>query len=430
MKFGISLPKRFLPGFLRSDLKAINQFRQELDAMKASAETAMQKTKKTKRVASNLTLRRKYVATMQQDELKIAVQFAQNPDRPRRDLLYPMYDEVWNNDGHTIGETRKAILKAVGAPFGVFAKGSNEVDEEATRLLQRKWFEDYRTYFHEATFWGHSLVQFIEVGPSQEKGIKMEFKKVELIPRDHVHPEEGYIVMDISDEVGIPFRDDQWRIPLMLMEMGSPTSLGLLRVATKEFIWKNYSRSDWSKHSEKFGMPIVAIKTDLGNTQEVDKLEKTASNFGEDLYLITDMDDEIQLVTQQNQNTHTIYKDKAEFCNMEISKAISGATGTSDEKSFVGGAEVHERILNEFVEASKRAETYHNNEELFPFLIEHGYPLQGKEFRYLNYQENDPQGQEAGDKSGKSGKPGKGAGGADPQKKRIASRASGQSLFR
>jgi hypothetical protein len=57
------------------------------------------------------------IAIMQQDMLKMAVLMAKDPIRPRRDLLYPLYDEVWDNDGHTIGETRKSILKVVGSPF-------------------------------------------------------------------------------------------------------------------------------------------------------------------------------------------------------------------------------------------------------------------------------------------------------------------------
>lgn len=415
MKFGLSIPQSLLPAAWRADKKAIARFTNEVDLLKKENGDLK---KKPKRVSLNLTRRRQYVANMQQDELKAAVLWAKEVDRPRRDLLYAIYDEVWDNDGHTIGETRKAILKVVGSPFGIFKKGSEEVDEEITRLFQKKWFEDTRKYFHQAGFWGHSLIQFVEWVASKEKGIPFEVKKVELVPREHVRPEEGFVVMDTSHDTGIPFRDDAFKRSLMLIEAGDSKYLGLLRLAAKEYIWKNYSRSDWSRHSEKFGMPMVAIKTATTDNTELDKLENMAREFGNNLWMILDNEDEIELKEPTFKDSYQIYKELAMFSNTEISKAISGATGTSDEKAFVGGAEVHERILNDFVEANKRAETYWINEELFPFLIEHGYPLQDREYRYINYENNDPENQD--DESGKPKPKSEGGGSA---KKPTSARA-------
>lgn len=404
MKLELSIPDKLIPSFLRADRKALEKFQGELDLLKS--ENVNQKLKNPKRVAINLTRRRNYIASMKQDELKLAVEMARMVERPRRDILYTMYDEVWDNDGHTIGETRKAILKVVGSPFGVFPVGSDQVDEVSTRLLQRKWFEDYRKYFQQASFFGHSLVQLAEWKPSTEKGMHWEVKKVDLIDRYHVRPEEGYVVMDVSHETGIPFRDEKFAKGLMLIEMGDPRYLGLLRLATKEFIWKNYARSDWSRHSEKFGMPMLAIKTSSTNKEELDKLQDMAESFGNNLWAILDQEDEIDLKEPTFKDSYQIYKELVLICNSEVSKAISGATGTSDEKAFVGGAEVHERILNEFVEANKRAETYHINEELFPILTEQGYPFEGKEFRYLEYQTTVDENKEPEPK-GKGGSPAK-----------------------
>jgi hypothetical protein len=297
----------------------------------------------------------------------------------------------------------------------VYPFGSDQVDEVATRLLQKKWFEDYRKAFQETNFWGHSLVQFTEKRPSNVKGLDYEFKKIELVVREHVRPEDGYIVLNPGQETGLNFRDDKVRRALNLMEMGDPKYLGLLRLACKEYIWKNYGRSDWSRHAEKFGMPILNIKTDTTNEAELKRMEEMAQNFGHNLYFIGDGQDEIDVVETTFKDSYQIYKELALFANDEISKAISGATGTSDEKAFVGGAQVHERILNDFVEANKRAETYHVNEDLFPYLIEQGYPLEDREFRYITMNESDPEQQEAEDGQQDPKKP-KGAGGSPAKK--------------
>jgi hypothetical protein len=417
MKLGLTIPDRLIPKAWRSDTRAIAEFDKAV-------------TKGKKRVSLNLTVRRQFIANMQQDELKMAIMMAEDPLRPRRTLLNEYYRQTLK-DGHINGEYEKAINKVVGSPFAVFKSGTDDIDELATKLLMKAWFEDYRIYGEEARFHGHSLVQFLDMVPSTEKGIQYEFKEVELINRDHVRPEEGYIVMDVSHDTGIPFRDEQFKKGLKLMEFGKKDNIGILQIAAKEFIWKNYSRSDWSRHSEKFGMPMLAIKAATTDKKELDALEQMARDFGNNLWMILDPEDEVDLKEPTFKDSYQIYKEKALFCNSEISKAFTWQTGTSDEKAFVGGAEVHERVLDAYIEARKRKQTFHVNDELFPFLIENGYPLKDREFRYLVMDESDPNQDEAEDQNADPNNP-KGAGGRPVKKSqpRKGARQSAQSLLK
>lgn len=414
MKIGITIPDKFLPRALRSDTKAVETFKKELG--------------KRKRVTPSLTQRRQFIVKMRQDELKKAILLAEEPQRPRRELLYEMYKNTLR-DSTIRGEYEKAINKVIGSPFGVFKVGSSEVDEQATRLLQRDWFEQYRHYFEEARFWGHSLVQFTAMAPSLENGLDMEFSEIELIPREHVRPEEGYIVLDVSHETGLPFRDETIRKTLRLIEMGMPNDLGLLLIVTRNFIWKNYSFADWSRHSEKFGMPLLAIKAATNDKDEIDKLEQMAQKFGNDLYIILDPEDEIELKESMSStgNAHKIYLDMIRIQNEEIAKAFVWQTGSTEQKAYVGAAEVHERVLNDYVEARKRKQTYHINAVLFPFLIEHGYPLKGMEFRYLSYSEANPEAAQQQEQQ-RNGNNNTGAGGGGSEKK--TGRPSPTNLFR
>lgn len=394
MKFGISIPDKWLPKAMQSDSKAIN--------------TVLKQG--SKRISINLTRRRQYIASMKQDELKLAIEMAKQVDRPRRDFLYAIYDAII--DGHFTGEYEKAINKVVGSAFAVYKKGSEEIDEAATRLLQKNWFEEYRTYLEESdVFFGHGIVQFLEMVPSMEgSGVKFEFSKIDLIDREHVRPEEGWIVLDVSDEKGIPFRDPTLAKALMIIEMGKPKSLGKMLIIAREYIWKNYSRSDWSRHSEKFGMPMLAIKSASSDEKELDKLEQMAREFGNNLWMIIDAEDEIELKEPTFKDSFNIYKEKVLMCNSEMSKAITWQTGTSDEKSFVGAAKVHENILDDYTEWRKRKQTYHINDVLFPFLIEHGYPLKDLEFKYITYKEEDPDEEDqahSNSDEGNGGAPGK-----------------------
>lgn len=404
MKLGLSIPQSWMPKSWRADIKAVNELQKKITTLGAK-----------KRVSLNLNKRRQFVAAMKMDELKMAVMIAEDPLRPRREILNEYYRQTLK-DGHIIGEYEKAINKVVGSPFAVFHAGTEDIDEVATRLLTKAWFEDYRTYHEEARFHGHSLIQFLDPVPSVSKGVKFEFNEVELIDRDHVRPEDGFIVLDVSHETGIPFRDEKFKKALRLMEFGKRDSLGILQIAATERIWKNYSRSDWSRHSEKFGMPMLAIKAATNDKDEIDKLAQMAEDFGNNLWMILDPEDEVDLKEPTFKDSYQIYKEKALFCNDEISKAFTWQTGTSDEKAFVGSAEVHERVLDAYTEARKRKQTYNINDQLFPFLIEHGYPLQDREFRYLVMDESDPEQEEAEDGGNGGNKKPQGSGGSRTKK--------------
>jgi hypothetical protein len=384
---------------MKIEIKNIRKAFSELIA-KAPASGESQGVRSKKRLSMQLTRRRQFVAIMQQDELKQAIDWAEDLERPRRNQLYAIYREVLR-DAHLFSQMQTNILKVVGSPFGVFNKGSEEVDEQATRLLQRMWFEQYRKLYHEARFWGHSLIEFQDMQPGLDDGLEREFASVKLIDRDHVRPETGEVVLDIADEKGIPYREAPWNESLI--EVGEPNDLGILMIAAKEVIFKNFSRTDWSRHYEKYGIPLLAIKTASREKKELDEKQQMASEFGNNLWVILDDEDELQVIESQKTDAHHIYLEHIKLSNDENSKLIGGGAGLADQKSFVGSAEAQERILNDIVEAMKRKETFHHNSILFPLLVKHGYPFKGKEFRYLTYSQNNPDEEE--DETNKSASP-------------------------
>jgi hypothetical protein len=186
--------------------------------------------------------------------------------------------------------------------------------------------------------------------------------------------------MNPGDVAGFPYAENLNRF--FLVEVGDPEGLGVLELVCREVIWKNFARVDWSTASERFGMPFVFMKTHLDDDTEVAKRARMLANFGSKGWGIGDVDDEIQFVETSKTDFYKIYAENAKYCDEQISKLINGQTGTSDEKSFVGSAEVHERILDNFTDRRLRSLTNVINYELIPFLVFHGYPLDGMEFRF------------------------------------------------
>lgn len=327
-----------------------------------------------KRVSHKITRNYQYRIELDLDNLKAAVDAARLPDNPQRENLYIIYDLI-SKDSHLASQIRTA--KQTVQQSGFFISGKDgKPNKEQTELLQQGWFDDFIDLALDAEFWGHSLIEFGQL--NQDK----RFIDVELIPRLNVIPEEGLVVARIHDRVGIDYRKVMTRFALI--EVGGKYDLGLLELASKEVIQKNYARTDWSQASEKYGMPLLKIKTETQDTKELDRMESSAQNFGSSGYVILGQDDDADIIADKGTDRYKIYQENINLCDAQISKLINGQTGTSDEKAFVGSAEVHERILNDYTLSRLRRMQFLINSKLFPFLTWWGYPLESAKFQYID----------------------------------------------
>jgi len=322
-------------------------------------------------------LRRQYVYRIKA-EMKAwrdAIASAENPLRPDRLSLYALYREIELDDQVTT-QIRIAKATVTNAPFEITREG--QANEDLDDLFARPWFLNYLRWSVDTEFWGHTLLEF---EPEQQNG---EFTNINLIPRDHVKPEYGTTTIYVNEqgERGIPFRNNKEL--KHLVEIGNPWDLGLFRIVAVPVIRKRYSDTDWSLFSEKFGMPFLVVKTASRQKNELDAKEEMARNFGANSYAIFDDQDELEAVNSNFTGTgHYIYRDRLQDSDDRIAKIINGQTGASDEKAWVGSAEVHERILNDFVKDRLTNIQYHINFKLIPKLIEHGYPLAGAKFEFV-----------------------------------------------
>jgi hypothetical protein len=156
----------------------------------------------------------------------------------------------------------------------------------------------------------------------------------------------------------------------------------LLLECAYNVLWKYYSRSDWSRASEKFGMPILSIKAGTTNESELDDLETRAANFGTDGYVIVQAEDEVTIIERTGQNIHLIYKDNITLCDEQISKLINGGTASSDTKAFTGSAEVQERTLEDISSMRMQLVADEMNDKVLPFLEKKGFAVNGLRFDY------------------------------------------------
>ena len=303
---------------------------------------------------------------------------ALNPQRPKREMLYALYDAVMLDD-RLLSQVRTARFTVQMSAFSI-KKNDTEI-KDLHELFESKWFFRYLELCVDTELYGHSLIEFYKEGSEDY------FSSVEIIPRAHVVPQQGIVVMRPSDDKGIDYRNN--KMFDRLVEIGSPDDLGLLLALSKLVIRKDYSLTDWSRRNERFGMPFVAVKTASRDKAELDAKEEMLKNLGANGYAILDDMDTVEFKESFNQAGHLTFKEMLKYCDEGIAMLVNGQTSTSDQKAYVGAAEVHERILNDYTLARMRRIQNHINDDLIPFLVRNNYPLDGTTFHFHDLMEED-----------------------------------------
>ena len=320
--------------------------------------------KKRKRASSHIRRQPVDRVKMEINTITLAVEYALDPENSDRIDLLTIYENSWK-DSQVISEREKAESYIITEPFII--KTKDKPNEEKTKLLKRPWFNNFSIITAFIEFWGYTLAEF------QEQDANGEFTDVKVFPRKHVRPFEETIVMLPTDREGICYTGMEK--DLFLIPLGDPDNVGKLESIAREVIWKNFARSDWSEYNERYGKPFLDYAIDTELDTEIKEREEMAANFGSNGYIVHDIDEKVTITHNASRASSENFKDLATFCDDQIAKLMNGQTGTSDEKAFVGSAEVHERVLETFTEARLQRIEDMVNYKLLPFLRYHGYPF-------------------------------------------------------
>lgn len=302
-----------------------------------------------------------------QSRWKIAVTIAESVINPNRSQLYQVYQQV-TVDAHLTAAIQQRKNLTLSKEFKVLNKIGGEENEQLTALIKRKWFRDFLDLSLDSIFYGYSLIQFGDL-------LKDEFETIELVPRIYVKPEfhivvDSYAQIEGKDYLKSPYKD--WCIGV-----GKSHDLGLLMKAAPLIIWKQNALGAWAEYQEIFGSPIRIGKTNVREEVTRANMEDMLKNMGNSAYGVFDTDDLIELVESGRQDAHNVFDMMIIRCNSEISKLMLGQTGTMDEKSFVGSAEVQERVLANYAELDEHFILGVINYQLIPMMERLGISFNG-----------------------------------------------------
>ncbi|GGG33326.1 phage portal protein family protein [Hymenobacter glacieicola] len=309
---------------------------------------------------------------------------ALSPILPRRDQLVAIYKQI-DRDGYLTGQIQTLKNKVLSEGFAIVNKKSGKEMDEVLEKFQRPWFHDFMDKYLDTDFHGHTLLNFDY--PEEQGEHAGEFTRLDLIPRENVCPEAGEVLIRPTDASGIPFRNTDAPYAKLLLEIALKDSfgryhLGILNKAAPEVIWKRYTRTDWSRRSEKFGMPMVGLKTDATEQWEINQKEKALANMGSNGWMLMEENEEMVFHEASANQDGRMYSSLKDACNDEIAFLITGQTMTSQDGASKSQGEVHERVQEHYVQSRLRSLSYFINYDLFPFLKMWGYQLDGLEFKW------------------------------------------------
>ena len=172
----------------------------------------------------------------------------------------------------------------VGQKF-MIVDSEDEVNEEATQLLEKAWFLKVMNYFMESKFWGYNLIQFDHLE-------NFEFGFCETFPKQNVEPRTQKIRAEHNMINGIPFNEepfDNWTF-----FVGDPQDLGLLNKAAPLTIWKKDALGSWADFAIMFGVPPRIGKTNTRDSKARKNMEDALKSMGKLFYSVMDVNDQIQ----------------------------------------------------------------------------------------------------------------------------------------
>lgn len=290
-----------------------------------------------------------------------AVMSATDPLNPRLGQWMRFRDNM-KIDAHLMSCVENRILPIKCAPFKLTDAGGKEATKEIKALLERPWMLDAYDLILAHIYEGPKLLCMFDLNDNGE------LIKIEEIPQSNFIPQKGIILKEEFDNEGTSYREGIYKD--YYFQVGKDWSLGLFSMLATIVLSKKLALGSWISYIEKYGIPPIFAITDRMDQNRLNELYDMLQNFRQNSFAVLQGNEKIEVPQGYNVDAHNTFKSlMSDICDNYISKAIQGSSGLTDEKSFVGAAEVQERILGYRHKVDKLIFKYYFNEEIKPRLI-------------------------------------------------------------
>lgn len=295
---------------------------------------------------------------------RLALTAIEHIETPRYNRYFDLVDDL-KTDGTLLKNVilRKTATLSVG--FQIRNEKTGDINEEATKLLNQKWFYRYLNLELDAILYGTKLIEFLEFN---DKKIKFS-----VLPSRNLVPSQKRIYPDLSkDKIFIEYDSDQnkpW-----IIELNQDDPLGLINNIIPNLIWKRNVAQSWAEFCEKFGMPMISATTNNSNATHIDNVEKQLLALAEASVGVFPEGTTIKFDEANRTDAYNVYSKFIEYNTTEISGVLVGSNTIGSNEANRSNTEVHERSLDFKISQSDRKNIGFNiNDELLPLLQTQGY---------------------------------------------------------
>lgn len=290
---------------------------------------------------------------------KTALTLASDPEQPNFAPLDKLYQNL-ELDNHLVATIENRIEPVQGTPFKFTDLSGNE-NEDAKILFESMWFIDFVGICLRTKFQGTKVIELYDLDE------EMHLKEITEIPKSHVIPAKGIITKEAGGDSGWNYKEgafaDQY------IQVGKDNFLGMYAQIAPIVLAKKLGFGSWLDYIEKYGVPPIFAITDREDQERLDQLYNALLNFKSNNFMVGRGAETFEIGKDTGGGSYDIFDKLIERANGEMSKRILGGTGTSDEKSHVGAAEVHAAILATKHKLDKFFVKVIINNQLIPRLV-------------------------------------------------------------
>lgn len=245
-----------------------------------------------------------------------------------------LFEEMEEKDPHlfSIMQTRKNTV--MGLDWEILPYSDETRDRKIAEFIgdilnNHQDFEDAMLDLLDAIGKGMSTVE-IMWAIENSKAVPMQLKWRHQKKFFYDDYDNLRVLVEENLSTGIEIPPNKFIVNTYKARSGSPSRAGVYRVCAWMYLFKNYTIKDWIAFAEVYGMPIRLGKYEPGSTKEEREiLLQAVLQIGSDAAGIISKNTEIQFI-EAIKADGDVFKNLAQFCNTEMSKAVLGQTMTSD----------------------------------------------------------------------------------------------------
>lgn len=292
-------------------------------------------------------------------DLVNAVAMATDREEPERGALEDIHKNfMYDNHLASVIETRLLFAQRSAFKF-VDEKGEENLD--VSQLFERPWMDELIAKVLMRRFKGTTLLEFYDLNKYNE------LEQINEIPQAHFNPFKGIILKERGDTTGWDYRSGAYS--KFYLQIGRNDDLGVLTQVGLIVLAKKLGFGALTEYIDKFGVPSIFITTDREDQNRIDELVEAAKNYKRNNWMVGKGNEKFEIGKADGGASVVPHERMIEICNNEISKRILGGTGITDEKSFVGSAEIQYKLAKDRFESDKLYFKYIFNAYVKPILI-------------------------------------------------------------